>query len=872
MRNFLKFFSILLFVSPLFAAVPQKQIQAINQFSGLNTDDDSLFLSNGQTPDSENVLTDLSKSLEPRKGYTQFSTETSKGLYVFNTSNGSHYLITQSSNVLKATLGDSNFTIFIATVDPNVFTACSALGDNLYFSNTIDGLKHWNLTTITVDSATYNFSILVTFKGRLCGAGMPSDPRTIYLSEYLNGSNFALAVYPVDTDPARIQVQGAIDESISGLYSSYNDLLMWFKSHSFGGLYGNRRSNFQSYSYSEIVGCSYADSVRDCDGVLRFLGSNKTIYEFDGTNLKPISDDIDNLIGTVAQGDLNQRSWTQTTAADWNAGTVGIGLDITTFQGDIVFISSTPSPIHFDYTGTSQSWIVPNGVSSITITLLGAVGGNNGGRNGAGGGGETYSTMTVTSGEILYIYVGGSGNGSVGGWNGGGQGGGTPSGDYVGGGGGGGATDIRVGGTSLSNRVLIAAGGGGDGGYNYYHPITGGGGSYPTVITGSGGTGGGGTGGSQISGGSLNGSLGQGGDGDHSGGFYSGGGGGGYYGGGGGRIRAEEPPSYGGITCGGGGGSGYNGLGTNAIFTYLDNTGAGSVEIDYVFDYSSVYQSTFVSQSYNVGSKITSWGTFAEDHQDNGGNIGFRIFSDTNSNIDINDPTTFISSQPIANGQIPTTSTGSYVTIVADFSRSFSTQTPTLNDFTLHWNEGSQIKVPSLYQSRRYWLGVAISSNANNKIIVYDRNSQWQKWSNMNADSMCIFNGNPLFGNVNGIYQAESGNTDNGVPIVSYFTSKEYALGSINNYKTFHYMYMTTTNNENTLSIQYLIDGYASPYSFPDYQMNQRLGYQDFKLPFSDSIPTQGKTISFKWTVNGSTLWKILNGNLYYRVSPKDSE
>lgn len=201
-----------------------------------------------------------------------------------------------------------------------------------------------------------------------------------------------------------------------------------------------------------------------------------------------------------------------------------------------------PTPTVFAYTGAMQSFVVPAGVSSITVTADGASGGD--GWNvdvdtplGTGGlGGRVVATLAVTPGETLYLFVGGAGGDATAtvpgaaGWNGGGAGGPSPYG--YSGGGGGGASDIRRGGTALGDRILVAGGGGSGSGWC-------------TSGDGDGGAGGGlsgasglscvgiavGTGGTQSAGGTLGGSLGT-------GGTYPGStqaasaGGGGYYGGG----------------------------------------------------------------------------------------------------------------------------------------------------------------------------------------------------------------------------------------------------------------------------------------------------------------------------------------------------
>ncbi|MCF8269530.1 MAG: hypothetical protein K9I25_06125, partial [Crocinitomicaceae bacterium] len=232
-----------------------------------------------------------------------------------------------------------------------------------------------------------------------------------------------------------------------------------------------------------------------------------------------------------------------------------------------------PGSQTFNFTGSQQTWTVPNGVTSINFTIAGAKGGN--GTSGiAGANGATLAgALAVTPGQTIFINVGGQGAINAGGFNGGGNGG-------SGAGGGGGATDIRLGGNGLGNRAVVAAGGGGAGRGPSYSPTPGAGGtgtfcgspwgyggsngggcsagtsggcaggtapSYGTGGAGGGLSSGGGTAGS--GGGVLGqaGSLGQGGNGGTSV-YGAGGGGGGFYGGSAGMSGSGG--------CHGGGGGG----------------------------------------------------------------------------------------------------------------------------------------------------------------------------------------------------------------------------------------------------------------------------------------------------------------------------
>ena len=285
----------------------------------------------------------------------------------------------------------------------------------------------------------------------------------------------------------------------------------------------------------------------------------------------------------------------------------------------------------FSYTGAEQTFVVPTGTTSITIDGYGGMGGHGASdRNGRGGlGGRVQTTISVTAGTTLYIYVGGKGGNTTsspgsnykedynpysagdgqGGFNGGTQGGQTNTGA------GGGATDIRFGGNELSDRIYVAGGGGGganqrresqpggDGGHG--GGTTGGAGSQGGAggtnqsnsdltrgpnATGGGVGGGGGTQSAGGAGGSVsgaNGALGVGGQGGNSG-RHGGGGGGGYYGGGGGGHKN-------GSDAGGGGGGGSSYCDTTYCSStthtqgYTSATGNGSL----VFTYTVVTRSGY---------------------------------------------------------------------------------------------------------------------------------------------------------------------------------------------------------------------------------------------------------------------------------------
>jgi hypothetical protein len=230
----------------------------------------------------------------------------------------------------------------------------------------------------------------------------------------------------------------------------------------------------------------------------------------------------------------------------------------------------------FNYTGSVQTWTVPDAVTAISLDVYGAAGGDGAQGRTGGYGGYSKGYMEVTPGQILNIYVGGQG-GTIntlssygnGGYNGGGNCylGPEPRGPV---GAGGGGSDVRVSPYALSDRVIVAGGGGGAAGSGWIYGSGGYGGGLVGETTKS--TSNYNDGGTQTAGGTnhsnsnYNGHIATGGN-VASNYYHSSGGGGGYYGG------------AAGICSGGAGGSGYIGGVINGSTTADQRSGNGLIII-----------------------------------------------------------------------------------------------------------------------------------------------------------------------------------------------------------------------------------------------------------------------------------------------------
>ena len=280
-------------------------------------------------------------------------------------------------------------------------------------------------------------------------------------------------------------------------------------------------------------------------------------------------------------------------------------------------------------TGALQTFTVPSGVETVTVTVAGGQGGSVAGDNGflyaaGGGGGRTAGTVDVDPGEVLSLVVGGAGGtavalapnpasaGSPGGYGGGGAGGddvrpllgaraGGGGGSFVlaeddtlllAAGGGGGAAFGALGGLGGGATAPATAGQDGDAGATAGRPGT-------AAGNGSGGAAGigdapgdaGDPGTGAVGSPSVLPVGGKGGDGSEAGG----GGGGGYHAGGGGGGLVITGPGSGGA---GGGGAGYaDASATGVTSTAGAVTGGGSVTVSWALPAPTVTSSASPTSS-----------------------------------------------------------------------------------------------------------------------------------------------------------------------------------------------------------------------------------------------------------------------------------
>ncbi len=895
------------------AEIPYK-VMPVGEFGGLNTDDSELTLGGGgqgrdQSPDSQNVLTDEGPGLRPRLGFVDVSTEAATDFWVLPHSNGTRFsIIIGADGLLKADTGDGLYSIYLSTVPSGQRVAGAALGDVFYFSDATNGIKQVTFSgltpTVTEANTAIKATILAAFKGRLWAAGIPGEERGIRGSEYLVGSNFTLPVIsnPPDTDPVALTATGALDEPVRVLFP-FQDKLMFMKEHSFGGIYGSRRSNFQVRIFSETSGSAYPDSVQDCDGELRWLGPSRTIWGWAGGVFSPqnlLSKDIDAILAGTAQGDANARSFTWTTQADFGRGTNNWTANAVTVNSVVLstwtetdstgpefgagtLTNVTTQTVSGDlYLSTNNTNVENNGFESGTLgvatnwTFSGSVAERTNTRAQSG----TWSAFisgpsTVGEGSVLLrifdaagVFIATAATTST-----------TVLTDnawtqvsislsaYAGRNiklsfrPGGSASSFPLGADSyVTSDVFFCSGGIVT---VYYYDLASGGVHAFYVDTVAGGR-------STIYNGSFTSAA-------MDSGF----------------VTPRWLPSSPTFTMNGHTSSwtteaSADGLSWDSPVSWSTGsapasaakryirynlaiaTATAGTALPYVSDVTQAARAatgTWVSDSIPTDG-MSAQGVFDADQVLNDGVLGFAVYSDSDSAKTVTNGIpvvgTYLSSQAVVSGDPVTLSTSAYMFVGSTFTISVGTQNPTLAAATLNWQTGNTLRVASAYVNQRYWLGVSISSTSNNRVLVYDRNREWQLYTGINAVAMGIYGSRLYFSNALGIFQAETGTDDDGAAISSYYRTPSYIPSENPDVGgSFSLMRLTTEESSETLATTFRVNGGATEYALGSMAMDATDGFQNFKLPFPTGEVKLGKYISFRFAVSALTDWRLLSANLY---------
>lgn len=243
-----------------------------------------------------------------------------------------------------------------------VYRLVGNLGDNT--TTTFNDNASTGTTLIpTTNDIPSNFSLIVNNLDRNWIAGVAGEATSIFHSE---------AGLP-DIFPSLNKILCNPKDPITAL-AVYNDRVIIFNRNSMGQIVGRTSDTFRYAEIPSSVGCvdNRSIQIRTIRGVpvLMWL-SDKGFYTFNGNSVNYISDQIEDLVNfNIQQASQVKGQNTQTTQADFLAGTSTPGIDLTSIVGSIT--QANPERIWDDQTdwegGSSLTNVVTrDGTNTIKV-------------------------------------------------------------------------------------------------------------------------------------------------------------------------------------------------------------------------------------------------------------------------------------------------------------------------------------------------------------------------------------------------------------------------------------------------------------------------------------------------------------------------
>ncbi len=349
------------------------QVSVTNFSGGINNNNNPATIGQDTAQDLLNVdITPGGLSVKKRSGYGLYkalsTAQPMKGGFHAFDSTGNDYQIWGSSRSLYGIVADATPTQLVSSATLNSTWDCADTQGFAYCVNSNrDALIRTNGATMTWYSSPLG-TMVETTPDRIVIGGVSGAPNTLYFSQSNTFTNFVTGVNDTDAFTEVIASQGSKLTHIRWACGK----LLWWKDQSFGYFDFDNQYAAQVKTVSDTIGTFDNTSAVDPGGSVWFRGQDGHTWKYDCSSLSKESVDI--TPNVQASGSRTSNLWTQTTQTDFQAGGV-------TFNGPSPSVSTTAvagSVVPTTYTLTDTSSADFGSFTSISVgidtsTVSGAV-------------------------------------------------------------------------------------------------------------------------------------------------------------------------------------------------------------------------------------------------------------------------------------------------------------------------------------------------------------------------------------------------------------------------------------------------------------------------------------------------------------------
>lgn len=289
----------------------------------------------------------------------------------------------------------------------------------------------------------------------------------------------------------------------------------------------------------------------------------------------------------------------------------------------------------------------------------------------------------------------------------------------------------------------------------------------------------------------------------------------------------------------------------------------------------------FISQCRNPGTAITSWGLFQCNRVLNNGDMTFYVSTGTSCNGATRSTNTWTTQ---TNNSVITIATAAFVAYRVLFDIDSGTETPTLNDCTINWNEGATRPAiaSEVYRDRYYmsYTSATVGTVVNDRLLVLDSRDQWVTHDSPNCSALSLYNRNLYCGdsgNNGRVYRMDTGQDDDGASFTSNIRTKDFDFGNTWQRKVLSRMYFDLSGLPSqdvsiSLTPSYTLDASTDVFTLTAINLNE--DYSRFiaaKVPALLSNNVTGRWFNFALShtgVNGP--WKLFGMKLVFSRLAED--
>lgn len=302
-----------------------------------------------------NAVLDQDLSILRRNGFATYTPtpcanlQSIRGLFPFFGTDGSQYLVMQSSASMYSSKGDGTCTPIVSLnggLSTTAQMSCVQGMGSLWCSDGVDPVFATNVVTTTANVVGAPLGKYIGFfRNRVMLSGVSGNLTNIYLSGQLNGMDWNLPAVQSSTSPAILNISGTNDgQPVSCLMGEYQNGYYIGRPYDTYLLSGYDLTDFAIRKVDEQIGCMDNNSHQTVNNTLMWL-SHRGIESLTGTQINWTSYPIDPTIKVIIAAAGNSQAFVVNannfTSGNLTASGPGAPVSATIAPGFLTVSSST---------------------------------------------------------------------------------------------------------------------------------------------------------------------------------------------------------------------------------------------------------------------------------------------------------------------------------------------------------------------------------------------------------------------------------------------------------------------------------------------------------------------------------------------------